>query len=383
MKIVVLGAGLVGGPMALDLARDERFEVTVADRDAASLAKLEGREGLRTVPVDFGDPASVARLVADFDLVLGAEPSHLAYRLLEAVIPVGRPVVDIAFLSEDPFGLDELARAHGVTVLVDCGVFPGMGSALIGRADRLLDSLESVTVYVGGLPEVRRSPFEYATVFSPRDVIEEYTRPARLREDGRLVVRPALSEPELIDLPGVDTLEAFNTDGLRTLLTTLDAPNLKEKTLRYPGHIDKMRLLRDCGFFGSEPVEVGGQSVRPLDLAANLIFPMWELQPGETELTVMRIIIDGQEDGRPVRWTYDLLDRTDHEGGVTSMARTTGYTATMAVRALAEGLYGEPGISPPEFLGRVPGCTSYLLEGLADRGITYREVREDRPATGS
>jgi saccharopine dehydrogenase-like NADP-dependent oxidoreductase len=383
MKIIVLGAGLVGGPMALDLAADERFTVTVADRDPAALAWLAGRGDLRTVPTDFADPGAVSRLVADFDLVLGAEPSHLAYRLLEAVIPVGRPVVDIAFLAEDPFGLDDLARSHGVPVLVDCGVFPGMGSVLIGRADRLLDRLDSVTVYVGGLPVERRPPFEYATVFSPHDVIAEYTRPSRLRVDGREVERPALSEPELVELPGVDTLEAFNTDGLRTLLRTLDAPNLREKTLRYPGHIDKMRLLRDCGFFGNEPVDLDGGQVRPVDLTARLIFPLWELQPGESELTVMRIIIDGHADGRPVRWTYDLLDRTDHERGVTSMARTTGYTATMAVRALADGLYGEPGITPPEYLGRVPGCTSFLLAGLANRGVVYRESREERPGTGS
>lgn len=382
MQIIVLGAGLVGGPMALDLAAEERFAVTVADRDSAALARLAARGPVATLPADFGDPEAVARLVSDYDLVVGAVPGHMGYRTLEAVLQAGRPVVDIAFFPEDPFGLDDLARRQDVPAIVDCGVFPGMGSTLIGRADRLLDRMQSVTVLVGGLPEIRRWPFEYRSVFSPCDVFELYTRPARLRVGGELMVRPALSEPELVELPGVGTLEAFNTDGLRTLLTTVDTPNIKEKTLRYPGHAQKMLLLRECGFFGEEPLEVAGQRVRPLDLTSELLFPMWEAREGETELTVMRIVITGEEAGRPVRWTWDLLDRTDTEGGVTSMARTTGYTATMAVRAVADGIYREPGISPPEYLGRVPGCTSYLLEGLAARGVVYREQREDPTAVG-
>jgi saccharopine dehydrogenase-like NADP-dependent oxidoreductase len=375
MKIVVLGAGLVGGPMARDLATDERFAVTVADVSASALARVAAQAPVATVEADLADAARVTALAADHDLVVGAMPGHLGYATLAAVIAAGRDVVDIAFFPEDPFGLDEAARAAGVTAVVDCGVFPGMGSALIGRADRLCDRLEEVEVHVGGLPQVRQPPFEYRAVFSPLDVIEEYVRPARFRRDGREIVLPALSEPALVDFPGVGTLEAFNTDGLRTLLTTIDAPNLTERTLRYPGHIEKMALLRECGFFAAEPVEVAGRPVVPRELTAALLFPLWRLPEGEGDLTVLRVRIEGVRDGRPARWMYDLLDHYDHDLGVTSMARTTGYTATMTVRALADGLYTRPGITPPEFLGREPGCVSYLLEGLATRGIEYRETR--------
>ncbi|MCP4572817.1 MAG: saccharopine dehydrogenase [bacterium] len=375
MKIVVLGAGLVGGPMARDLAADERFDVTVADVSAPALAYLAGLAPVATVVADLSDPATVTSLVGEYDLVVGAMPGHLGYATLEAVIAAGRPVVDIAFFPEDPFALDEAARRAGVTAVVDCGVFPGMGSALIGRAARLCDRLDDVVIHVGGLPEVRQQPFEYRAVFSPVDVIEEYTRPARYRRDGLEVMTPALSEPELLDFPGVGTLEAFDTDGLRTLLTTIDAPNLRERTLRYPGHIEKMKLFRECGFFAEDPVETAGGPVVPRDLTAALLFPMWRLPEGEGDLTVLRIRVEGEQEGRPVGWTYDLLDRYDHDLGVTSMARTTGYTATMTVRALADGLYREPGITPPEYLGRVPGCVPYLLEGLAARGIVYRETR--------
>ncbi|MFH2053058.1 MAG: saccharopine dehydrogenase C-terminal domain-containing protein [bacterium] len=375
-NIIVLGGGLVGGPMALDLARDERFTVTVADIDPGVLDGLAARGPVTGEICDLSDPASVADLVRDFDLVVGAVPGHLGFATLEAVISAGRDIVDIAFFPEDPFLLDAAARARGVTAIVDCGVFPGMGSALIGRADRQCESLDRVLVYVGGLPRIRRQPFEYRAVFSPIDVIEEYTRPARYRENGKLIERPALSDVELIELSTLGTLEAFNTDGLRTLLETISAPDMKEKTLRYPGHAAKMALLRECGFFSEDAVDVGGHPVRPVDVTGRLLFPMWKLQPGEGDVTVMRILVEGVQAGRRVRWTWDLYDEFDHALGVSSMARTTGYTATMVVRAIADGVYREQGVSPPEFLGRVDGCVEYMLAGLEQRGVVYQERLE-------
>jgi saccharopine dehydrogenase-like NADP-dependent oxidoreductase len=374
MKIIVLGAGLVGAPMAIDLAADSRFEVTVADIDQEALQRVTARAPVAALVQDLSRPDEVKTLVSGYDFVVSAVPGFMGYATLQAIIEAGRNLVDIAFFPEDPFHLDDLARAQGVVAIMDCGVFPGMGSALVGRAERLLDEVTDVLTYVGGLPDVRQWPWEYKAVFSPIDVIEEYTRPARYVENGALVTRPALSDSELIDFPEVGTLEAFNTDGLRSLIRTINAPNMKEKTLRYPGHIQKMALLRDCGFFGEDPVEVGGASIKPLDLTAKLLFPMWELKPGEGEFTVMQINISGRRDGRRVKYRYDLLDRYDPHTDTTSMARTTGYTATMAVRLVAEGLYRETGISPPEYLGRQAGCVSYLLAGLAERGVNYRET---------
>ena len=215
-------------------------------------------------------------------------------------------------------------------------------------------------IYVGGLPEVREWPYDYKAVFSPADVIEEYVRPARYVENGRLVVRPALSDAELINFPGVGTLEAFNTDGLRTLTRTIAAPDMKEKTLRYPGHIEKMAVLRETGFFSQEEIEVGGARVRPLDVTAKLLFPKWKMGPADRDITVMKIVVEGRKDGRDRRYTYDLLDRFDETTGVHSMARTTGYTATVAARMLARGLYRRqgrlrPGVDrPPAGVRRVP-----------------------------
>ncbi len=373
MKIIVLGGGLVGGPMAEDLAADEQFEVTVADRDEQVLAELGTKADIKPLVADLSDPSAVTALVAEYDFVVDAVPGFMGFQTLKAIIEAGRNVIDIAFFPEDPFELDALAKEKGVTAIMDCGVFPGMGSALIGRVARKLDEIDSVLTYVGGLPEIRQWPWDYKAVFSPVDVIEEYTRPARYVENGVQVTRPALSDPELIDFPGIGTLEAFNTDGLRTLAKTIDAPNMKEKTLRYPGHIEKMAVLRESGFFSEEKIEVGGHMVRPLDVTAKLLFPMWKLEPGEGDITVMQIQVEGRKNGQRLRYVYDLHDEFDHEMGVTSMARTTGYTATVALRMVAEGLYSHQGISPPEYLGGQFGCVDYLLKGLADRGVVYLE----------
>lgn len=376
-RIIVLGSGLVGAPMALDLARDARFEVTVADISGDSLAKCAADRSIRTVQADLSDAARVQELVAGQDLALNAVPGFLGYQTLKAVITAGKDVVDIAFFAEDPFLLDELAKRQGVTAIVDCGVAPGMSNLLVGHVRHLLDKTQSALIYVGGLPELRVWPYEYKAVFSPLDVIEEYIRPARYVENGKLVVRPALSDPEYLNLPGVSSLVAFNSDGLRTLVRTLDIPNMKEKTLRYPGHIEKIAVLRETGFFGQEPVEIHGLRVRPIDLTARLLFPIWKLQPGETDITVMQVVVEGEKDGRRVRHAYDLFDRFDAASGVHSMARTTGYTATAAVRLLAGGLYGRKGIIPPEFVGEEPACVEFMLKELADRGVVYKHKIEN------
>lgn len=376
MKIVVLGGGLVGGPMAKDLARDSGFDVTVADIRDEALERVARGTRIRTVKSDLSDPAEVARLANEHDLVLSAVPGFMGFATLRAVLETGTSCVDIAFFPEDPLELDALAKKHGATAFVDMGVGPGMSSVLAGHAHAQLDTTDSILTYVGGLPRVRRWPYEYAAVFSPVDVIEEYVRPARYVENGHLVTRPALSDPELIDFPVVGTLEAFNTDGLRTMAKTMKVPNMKEKTMRYPGHIEKMAVLRETGFFGTEPIDVGGTRVRPLDVTAKLLFPMWKLQPGEADITVMRVIVEGTKTGKRMRWTYDLFDTFDAETGVHSMARTTGYTATAAVRMLCRGMFTDTGVFPPELLGPRRPCVDFLLAELKERNVKYVETIE-------
>ncbi len=373
-KIVVLGSGLVGGPMALDLAKDKNFKVTVVDIDAQALARIKKTKGITTLQEDLSDAKIVRRIVQKNDMVISAVPGSMGFKTLQTIIEAGKTVVDIAFFPEDAFELDELARKHNVTAVVDCGVAPGMSNILSAHARQKLDEPANITIYVGGLPEVREWPYEYKAVFSPADVIEEYVRPARYIENGQMIIRPALSDPELMNFPVVGTLEAFNTDGLRTLAKTLDVPNMKEKTLRYPGHIEKMAVLRETGFFEAKEIEIKGVRIRPLDFTAKLLFPKWKLHEGEVDLTVMRIIVDGKKKGRFVSITYDLFDRYDEATGIHSMARTTGYTATVAARMLARGLFARKGVSAPESIGQIPECVKFMLEGLKERGIVYHET---------
>ncbi|MBU8920513.1 MAG: saccharopine dehydrogenase family protein [Bacteroidales bacterium] len=377
MKTIILGAGLVGGPMAIDLAGDSGYEVTITDRDQNALDALSDQGDITLIRKDLSDPADVTSLVSDYDIVINAVPGFMGFRTLKAIIEAEKDVIDIAFFPEDPFALDPLAREKGVTAIMDCGVAPGMSNILAGYAHNILDETDTILIYVGGLPEVRQWPWEYKAVFSPVDVIEEYTRPARYVENGTLVVREALSDPELIEFPRIGTLEAFNSDGLRTLGNTLNANNMKEKTLRYPGHIQKMAVLRDTGFFSQEEIEINGSRIRPLDFTAKLLFPKWKLEEGEIDITVMRVIVEGTGKSGKLRYTWDLYDRLDESTGIHSMARTTGYTATMAARMIAEGLFSKKGVSPPEIIGLQPECVEFILDGLKERGIIYSEKIEE------
>lgn len=362
--------------MAIDLAKEKKFQVSVADINADNLKKIT-EPAIQKIQKDLSDPVNVRNFVKDFDMVVNAVPGFMGFQTLKAIIEAGKNVVDIAFFPEDPFILDALAKEMSVTAIMDFGVAPGMSNVLIGYADHLLDETLNATIYVGGLPKVREWPYEYKAVFSPVDVIEEYTRPARYVENGHLVIREALSDPEFHNFPGVGTLQSFNSDGLRSLVDTIKCPNMKEKTMRYPGHIDIMAILRDTGFFSKEEIEINGTKIAPLDFTAKLLFPKWKLKEGEEDITVMRVTIEGKKDGKMLRYNYDLYDQYDPITKTHSMARTTGYNATVGVRMIADGLYNRKGVSVPEFVGQQPECVKYMLKGLAERGVIYKETIEE------
>ncbi|MFT3771963.1 MAG: saccharopine dehydrogenase C-terminal domain-containing protein [Minicystis sp.] len=370
-RAVVLGCGMIGSTVARDLA-ESGVAVTVADNRPEALARVAEKCGAATVVADLADPAAIERVARGFDVAVGALPSAFGLRTMRAVIEARTAYCDISFMADEPFALAGLAEERGVTVVYDAGVGPGMSNMLVGWAAMQLDACERVDIYVGGLPAERRWPFEYKAAFAPSDVIEEYTRPARLVEHGKVVVREALSEPEPIEFPGVGTLEAFNTDGLRSLARTMPhVPFMREKTLRYPGHIERMRVLREMGLFGEEPIEVNGQRVRPRDVAAALLFPKWAYGPGEVDLTVMRVVVEGTRAGKRTRYAWDLFDRYDAATDTRSMSRTTGFTASILAQIMLEGRFVRPGVHPPEIPAREPGVVETLLREMAKRGVRY------------
>jgi saccharopine dehydrogenase-like NADP-dependent oxidoreductase len=383
VNAVVLGAGMVGSIMARDLAADPDFSVTIADSrpQALEIALAGARHAARdpdlvaTVCADLSDTGALSRLIERSDIVLGALASRIGFQTLQTVIQAGKNYCDISFMPEDALSLDALAKSRGVTAIVDCGVAPGMSNMFAGYLEETLRPCHQIEIYVGGLPRERRWPFQYKAAFSPHDVIEEYTRPSRLVEHGRTVVREALTEPELMEFPHIGTLEAFNTDGLRSLASTLNVPFMKEKTMRYPGHIELMRVLRHIGLFSTEPVELPQPDgsvarIRPLDLISRLVFPQWTYGPGEEDLTVMRV--SGSTSGtNPRRITFDLFDTFDQPTQATSMARTTAFPCTIMARLIAAGTFRRPGVAAPEVVGPIPGMLEHFLREHALRAVKY------------
>ena len=366
MKIAVLGAGMVGNAIALDLA--SRHFVTAFDVNEKNLQLLNKKNSrVEIQKADLQQYDSYPQLFSSFDLAVTAVPGFMGYKTLEAVINCGKNIVDISFFPEDVLQLDKLAKEKRVTVITDCGVAPGMHNLIIGRYNEEM-KIDSVEIYVGGLPKVRKKPFQYKAPFSPADVIEEYIRPARLMENGFIVTKPALSEVEWIQFDEVGTLEAFNTDGLRSLLYTMPhIKNQKEKTMRYPGHVDIIISLKESGFFNEEMIDVNGEKISPLKVTSQILFNEWKLGLEEEELTVMRVIVRGEN--KIVEW--NLLDYYDKETKISSMARTTGYTCTAAVNLIAQNLFSEKGVFPPELVGKHKNCFDFVLSYLKERGVNW------------
>ena len=361
-NIIVLGAGLVGGVMATDLSK--HHEVTSIDISQKNLDKLAG---INTICADVSDTSTLQNLIKDFDLVVGAVPGFMGYKMMKDVIDSGKNIVDISFYPEDPFGLDELAKEKGVVAVMDCGVAPGMGNIIFGHHDSQMQ-ITDYECLVGGLPEKREWPYEYQAVFSPIDVIEEYIRPARYVQNSHMVTKEALSDTELIEFDEIGTLESWNSDGLRSLIKTMDhVPNMIEKTLRYPGCVEYLKVLRESGFFSYDEVEVNGNMIRPIDVTSKLLFPKWEMKEGDKDFTIMRIIMKGTENGEEVTYQYNLLDR--FQNGTISMARTTGFTCTAVANLVVNGDYKRIGISPPEYLGE---HFNFVKNYLEERGVNYK-----------
>ena len=361
-NIVVLGAGLVGGVMVKDLAK--QHDVTSVDISQTNLNQLGG---INTICADISDTKTLQKIISDFDLVVGAVPGFMGYKMMKDVIEAVKNIVDISFYPEDPFGLDEIAKEKGVVAIMDCGVAPGMGNIILGHHNLNMKIIDYECL-VGGLPEKREWPYEYQAVFSPIDVIEEYVRPARFVKDSKMIIKEALSDTEIIDFEEIGPLESWNSDGLRTLIDTMPhIPNMIEKTLRYPGCVEYLKVLRESGFFSYDEIEVKGQKIRPIDVTSKLLFPKWEMKEGDKDFTVMRIIIKGKENGNDTIYRYDLLDR--FQNNTISMARTTGFTCTAVANLVLNGDYNRKGISPPEYLGE---HLTFVKQYLEDRSVFYK-----------
>ena len=376
MKVIVLGSGKIGSIMAREFASSvDGAKITMADIDEGrAKSAASAIPGANWVIIDTTDYKDLVGKIRGYDMVLGALPGDYGFMSIKAAIEAGANMVDISYTVEDPLELDAAAKEKGVTVVPDCGVAPGLSNILVGYAASRLDTVKTAHFMVGGIPEKPVPPLGYTITWSADGLVDEYVRDVSIIKGGKKVTVPALSGLEEIEFPGVGTLESFYTDGLRTLANSIEGvESMWEKTLRYPGHVEKVRLLRDLGFFDDKPVKTLVGEVSPKYVTARLCErTLWMPEVGD--LLAMRIEVSGKSGGKEKTHVYRLVDYFNHDTGISAMARTTGYTAAIVAAMMAKGKITEKGVLTPESLAKNPDFTKGVIAELGKRGVKVEEV---------
>jgi len=379
MKVLIVGCGNIGSVAAEDLAKSiSSIQVVVADKSetrAKEVAEKIGKENVSWIQLDVMNPSKLGNALKDFDLVMGFLPGKLGYRLTEACIDAGKDSVDVSFMAENPLTLTDNAIKANVTIVPDCGLAPGISNILVGHAASELDKVQAVHIMVGGLPEKPVPPLGYVVTWSPENLIDEYMRKAKIVEEGKIVEVEALSGLEEVNFPELGKVEAFYTDGLRTLPHTItDAPDMWEKTLRYSGHAEKVKLLKALGFFEEEQIDIDSVSVSPRKLTAKL-FERKLRKPEVKDIVALKVEVSGVKNGRQTRYIYHLLDYYDEKLGITAMARTTAYTASIVAQFMLKKALKEKGVVPTEIIGKNSELFQLFLDELKKRGIRIAEEK--------
>jgi saccharopine dehydrogenase-like NADP-dependent oxidoreductase len=359
-KILVLGAGMIGSVLAAELAKSGA-EVMVGDRELKTIP------GCKMMKMDFTDrSALLTTLKGGYDMVSSAVPGSLGFGVMETAIKAGTNIVDVSFGEENPLTLNEKAKQAGIVIVPDCGVAPGLSNFLVGLGITKVKNPKETHIKVGGLPQKPTPPLNYRLVFSAEAVVDEYTRKARIVKNGKVVEVEALSGLESFKFPGIGELECFYTDGLRTLVDTVKLRDMDEKTIRYPGHVEKIKTIVDMGLFSKEPKILG---VRPRDFMEAFISTTMRLGKGEKDITILEIDVRGESGAV----TYRMLDRYDEKNGISSMSRTTGYPIAVLSLLVARREIAQKGVVPLEVLGMDSKISKLILEELQRRSIQIDE----------
>ncbi|MFM8603456.1 MAG: saccharopine dehydrogenase family protein, partial [Gemmatimonadota bacterium] len=380
-RMLVLGAGLQGSACAYDLLQNPAItEVRLADqrvdRLPAFLQSYIGTGRLTTIQLDVKDAKAVAAAMAGVQSVMCALPYYLNLPMTETAIAAGAHFCDLGGNTEivqQQQRLKASAEAKGVTVVPDCGLAPGMVNILAQLGIDRCDSVDSVRIFVGGLPQHPESPLNYQIVYSIEGVLDYYTTLSWIIRDGKQLQMKALSEIEPIhfDAP-VGELEAFHTaGGLSTMAFRYQGkiPNMEYKTLRYPGHAKIMEAIRELGLLELEPVQVKGTTVVPREVAIAQMQPRLTKQ-NSPDLVALRVVVTGTKGGKPITHTFELVDRYDAAHGISAMMRTTGYSLSITGQLQAEGAVSPAGVHTPDEC--MPG-ERYIAE-LAKRGIAIAQT---------
>ena len=369
MQVLVVGSGKVGSEIARDLARSSEVDVViVADAQPRNLKNVRGYEKIRTRRLDISQRRPLLDTMRRVDLICGALPGRLGFQLMTYAVEAHRDLVDISYTPENPFKLHSKARDHENIVVPQCGVAPGFTNMCVGDASRRLGTMTKVRCFVGGLPREPTPPLNYRIVFSLEDVINEYSRPARIIENGKQKMVDALSGRGFLNFPGVGRLEYFITDGLGSLPRSFPkVRQMFEYTLRYPGHAEMMNTLRILGFFDREEVQVNGTSIVPRKLSIALL--RGEMTLGRPEdLLALRVEVEGSV-GKKSLLSYRILDYYDPRSKVSAMARTTAYPCTSVALLVGQKKLRSVGVVPPEKIAKDPSHFGFILSRLRSKGV--------------
>ena len=376
MRVLVVGCGNIGSAAADDLAKNTSHEVTVADNDrtrAKIVAENIGTDNTSWIQLDVANHDQLIQTLRSFDLVMGFLPGKLGNRFIEACIDAEKDLVDVSYMAENPLALNERAKKAGVAIVPDCGLAPGISNVLVGHATKQMNKINAIHLMVGGLPEKPVPPLGYTITWSPESLIDEYTRKAGIVKEGVKKEIEALSGLEEIEIPKVGKLEAFYTDGLRTLLYTITGvDDMWEKTLRYPGHVEKIKTLKTLGLFDEKQVDVGGLKVAPRKLTAKLLGQKLRM-PKVKDIVVLEVNVQGIKNGRKTVLSYHILDYFDRKRGITAMARTTAYPASIIAQLMLKKSIRETGIVAPERIGMKEELFDTFINELGKRGIRVVE----------
>ena len=380
MRMLVLGAGLQGSACAYDLLQNpEVTQVRLADLRfdhlPSFLAPLSGPRLIPT-PLDVRDREAVLAVMRECDAVMSAIPYYFNLSLAECAVEAGVHFCDLGGNTEIVFQqkqLAEKAAAKKITVIPDCGVAPGMVNILAEHGIRQLDAVESVRIYVGGLPQQPEPPLNYQIVYSLEGVLDYYTTLSWVVRNGKREQVKALSERETVSFgSGVGDLEAFHTaGGLSSMAWRYEGkiPTMEYKTLRYPGHAEKMEMIRELGLLDLEPVDVKGAKVVPRDVFVSVVGPRLTKLNGK-DLLALRVTVTGTKAGKPASRQFDLVDRYDEAHGISAMMRTTGYSLSITGQMQVRGQVTPPGVWTPD---ECMPAEAYIAE-LRKRGMDVRET---------
>lgn len=356
MKILVLGAGRMGYGAAWDLIHSDSVEsVTVADMDAAKVDELQKRlcsPKIRTEVLDVSKRAELARLMRGHSAAISCVVYRLNLMLAEVAIETGVHFCDLGgnnTVVDAELALDARAKEAGITIIPDCGLAPGMVSILVADAASRLDTLDSIRIRVGGLPQHPKPPLNYQIVFSVEGLINEYIEPVRAIRNGEIAEVEPMAEIEELEFEGLGRLEAFNTSGGTSTLPETFKGRVRElnyKTIRYPGHAERFKLLMDLGLTSSEEVDLGGVKVAPRRLLSHCLLA--NLPQDGPDLVLVRVMVEGVKDGQKQRHSYEIIDRYDEVNGLSAMMRTTAFPASIIAQMMARGEVSARGAVPQE-----------------------------------